>query len=392
MTASMCMRMVLSLTIFGASIAAAAQTPASQVSAATVKPSPAASQPAEPQLPALRVGLAAPALKVAKWVKGEPVEQLKEGNIYVVEFWATWCGPCRATIPHMTELARKHGGQATFIGVSIWERPAEKTEESLLALVEPFVKEMGDKMEYRVAIDGIGREMAQSWMAAADRNGIPCAFIVGKDGKVAWIGHPMSMDTVLEEVIAGTFDVQAEAKRQEAEWRQQQERIKLERPIRDALSAKDYKAAVEAIDKALAAVPAMEEDLVPVRFNSLVQFDQTAAFAYLKTLLEKGVFEKNPYHAFNAAVIVSRNADKIQNPDYALVLAALEKAQAGQQDNPSVLAIYAETLSRVGRNGQAVEIQQKAIQLGEPLVGKGLTQAWVDAQKARLEEYKAKNK
>jgi len=378
--------------VIGASVATGAQVPAQQVKAAEVKPSPAVAQPAEAELPALRVGMPAPALKVAKWVKGEPVEQLKAGNTYVVEFWATWCGPCRATIPHMTELAHKHGAEATFIGISIWERPAEKTEEGILALVEPFVKEMGDKMEYRVAIDGIGREMAQSWMAAADRNGIPCAFLVGRDGKIAWIGHPMSMDKVLQEVIAGTFDVQAEAKRQEVEWRQQQERIKLERPIRDALAAKDYKAAVEAIDKALAVQPDMEEDLMPVRFNGLVQFDESAAFAYLKSLLEKGAFEKNPFYAFNAAAIVNRNADKLKNADYALLLAALEKAQAGQQDNPGVLAVYAETLSRVGRHAQAVEIQQKALQLGEPLVGKGLTQAWIDAQKARLEEYKTKSK
>jgi thiol-disulfide isomerase/thioredoxin len=370
---------------------AASQTAARPVTAAAAR-SPQSAKEAEPELPALRIGMEAPDLKIAKWVKGEPVAEFKAGNVYVVEFWATWCGPCRATIPHMTELARKHSGQATFLGVSIWERPAEKTDEGILALVEPFVKEMGDKMEYRIAVDGIGREMAESWMTAAGKNGIPCAFIVGKDGAIAWIGHPMSMDKVLEDVIAGTFDVKAEAKRQETEWRQQQERAKLERPIRDALAAKDNKAVVEAIDKALAVQPEMEEDLMPVRFNALVQVDEAAGFVYLKTLLEKGSFEKNPYHAFNAGAIVSRNIEKLKNPDFALVVAALEKGQAGEQENPGVLVIYAEMLSRVGRGSDAVAIQQKAVQVGTPLVGKGLTQAWVDAQKARLEEYKTKNK
>jgi thiol-disulfide isomerase/thioredoxin len=370
---------------------AASQTAARPVTAAAAR-SPQSAKEAESELPALRIGMEAPDLKIAKWVKGEPVAEFKAGNVYVVEFWATWCGPCRATIPHMTELARKHSGQATFLGVSIWERPAEKTNEGILALVEPFVKEMGDKMEYRIAVDGIGREMAESWMTAAGKNGIPCAFIVGKDGAIAWIGHPMSMDKVLEDVIAGTFDVKAEAKRQETEWRQQQERAKLERPIRDALAAKDNKAVVEAIDKALAVQPEMEEDLMPVRFNALVQVDEAAGFVYLKTLLEKGSFEKNPYHAFNAGAIVSRNIEKLKNPDFALVVAALEKGQAGEQENPGVLVIYAEMLSRVGRGSDAVAIQQKAVQVGTPLVGKGLTQAWVDAQKARLEEYKTKNK
>jgi thiol-disulfide isomerase/thioredoxin len=390
------------LTVVGLSGVASARTPAKEsntvpataIKAAEAKPSvpQPASEVAEPALPALRIGLPAPALKVAKWVKGEPVAELKTGDVYVVEFWATWCGPCRATIPHVTELAHKHGGQATFIGVSIWERPTEKTDEGILALVEPFVKEMGDKMGYRVATDGIGREMAESWMTAAGRNGIPCAFIVGKDGAIAWIGHPMGMDKVLDEVIAGTFDVQAEAKRQEAEWRQQQERVKLEAPIRAALTAKDNKAVVEAIDKALAVQPEMEEDLMPVRFNALIQVDEAAAFAYLKALLEKGAFEKNPYHAYNAAAIVSRSAGKLKSPDYALVLAALEKAKAGEQENPGVLVFYAEMLSHVGRSAEAVEVQQKAVQAGGPLVGKGVTQAWLDAQKTRLEEYKAKTK
>jgi len=388
--ASTCIRVFLSLAMIGVANAAS-QTAARPVTAAAAR-SPQSAKEAEPELPALRIGMEAPDLKIAKWVKGEPVAEFKAGNVYVVEFWATWCGPCRATIPHMTELARKHSGQATFLGVSIWERPAEKTDEGILALVEPFVKEMGDKMEYRIAVDGIGREMAESWMTAAGKNGIPCAFIVGKDGAIAWIGHPMSMDKVLEDVIAGTFDVKAEAKRQETEWRQQQERAKLERPIRDALAAKDNKAVVEAIDKALAVQPEMEEDLMPVRFNALVQVDEAAGFVYLKTLLEKGSFEKNPYHAFNAGAIVSRNIEKLKNPDFALVVAALEKGQAGEQENPGVLVIYAEMLSRVGRGSDAVAIQQKAVQVGTPLVGKGLTQAWVDAQKARLEEYKTKNK
>ena len=56
----------------------------------------------------LSVGDAAPALKASKWVKGGAVAKLEADKTYVVEFWATWCGPCRVSIPHLTEMAHKY--------------------------------------------------------------------------------------------------------------------------------------------------------------------------------------------------------------------------------------------------------------------------------------------
>src|SRR3954451_6083131 len=161
----------------------------------------------------LHPGDPAPKLYVSKWVKGEPVKEFEKGKVYVVECWASWCGPCRASIPHVTELQSKYKDKGvTVIGMNVWEREPEAAE--------PFVKEMGDKMGYSVALDvtdaahpdpsGAGKT-AKAWLPAAGRNGIPCSFIVDKDTKVAWIGHPMAMDRPLEQVVAGTFDPKKEA-------------------------------------------------------------------------------------------------------------------------------------------------------------------------------------
>ena len=139
----------------------------------------------------LSVGDPAPEMKVSQWIKGAPVESLDPAQTYVVEFWATWCGPCRSTIPHLTELARKFTN-ATFIGVSVWERGENPGEK-----VAKFVETMGDQMGYAVALDAEDGFMAKNWMEAAEQRGIPAAFVV-REGKVAWIGHPMSMEKTLE--------------------------------------------------------------------------------------------------------------------------------------------------------------------------------------------------
>ncbi|QQS07815.1 MAG: redoxin family protein [Phycisphaerales bacterium] len=148
-------------------------------------------------LATLGVGDEAPPIKVEAFLKGDEVKSFKAGHVYVVEFWATWCGPCIKSMPHLSELQAEHKDDATFIGVNVWERYNDKTRDT----VEKFVKKQGDKMAYTVAYDGESGTMAKSYMEAAKKNGIPCAFIVGGDGKIAWIGHPASMDGELQAAI-----------------------------------------------------------------------------------------------------------------------------------------------------------------------------------------------
>ena len=146
------------------------------------------------------LGMPAPELAIAQWVKGQPAD-LKAGrgkNIYVIEFWATWCGPCRTTIPHLTELQKKFKDQqVVVIGVS--DEPAET--------IQPFVDRMGEKMSYTVAADQ-GRKTYAAYMSAFGERGIPHAFVVNKDGVIAWHGHPMAgLDEVVGEMVAGRFDL-----------------------------------------------------------------------------------------------------------------------------------------------------------------------------------------
>ena len=144
----------------------------------------------------LKVGDQAPKLAPGKWVQGEPVSQIAPGKAYLVEFWATWCGPCRQTIPHLNEVYQKYKDKGLIV---IGQDCAEHDQSK----VEPFVKSMGDKMSYRVALDDGDGKMLQTWMEAAGQNGIPTAFLVDKHGRIAWIGHPMGLqDGTIEKVLA----------------------------------------------------------------------------------------------------------------------------------------------------------------------------------------------
>ena len=140
----------------------------------------------------------APELKIAKWVKGEPVSLSADPrNIYLVEFWATYCPPCLVSIPHLTEIQKRFKDKnVTIIGIS-----AEP-----LNVVTAFVKKMGAKMDYHVAIDQ-DAETTTSYMGPEGAIPIPHAFIV-RENKVLWRGNPLGpVDRILDDVIAGKYDL-----------------------------------------------------------------------------------------------------------------------------------------------------------------------------------------
>jgi thiol-disulfide isomerase/thioredoxin len=154
---------------------------------------------------AAALGDAAAPLAVAEWIKGEPViiSEGKGDTIYVVEFWATWCPPCLVSIPHLTELQKKYKDK-NVIFVSVTNEDPQ--------VVRPFVTARGDGMDYRIAIDK-NNGTSRGYMSAFGQNGIPMAFIVDKEGRVAWVGSPMAgLDEALEQVVAGTYDIEAVAR------------------------------------------------------------------------------------------------------------------------------------------------------------------------------------
>ena len=143
----------------------------------------------------LAVGSDAPKLSVEKFMKGDGIASFEPGKVYVLEFWATWCGPCIRAMPHLSQLQRDNP-ELIVVGVAGFERapdPATMEEK-----VRAFLDGRGKDIEFRVALDTDG-SMAQAWMNAAKRRTIPTSMVVGADGKIAFIGSP---DSQLDVAVA----------------------------------------------------------------------------------------------------------------------------------------------------------------------------------------------
>jgi thiol-disulfide isomerase/thioredoxin len=310
----------------------------------------------------LNLGDPAPPMAVSSWIKGDKVESFESGKTYVVEFWATWCGPCRATIPHLTELAHKYKGKGVrFVGVDVWERDT--------SLVKPYLEEMGDKMDYSVALDRVPEKgdanegaMALTWMKAAEENGIPSAFIV-HDGKIAWIGHPMAMDEPLEKVTAGDWDPRAKAAGRLAEKAKERKmmavRQKVYKPFRDG----DYKGVLAAIEEATASDPELTGEFDMIRFAALGKGgDIDAALALGTKLIDT---YKDNAGGLNGVAWYVIDPDLKPEPDPRLAQLALKVARRADElskgENIAVLDTLAMALYRTGDPAEAVATEERAL-------------------------------
>jgi len=140
-----------------------------------------------------KAGQQVPAFKVVT-TAGQPLTQdTYRGNVLILDFFATWCGPCRISIPHLTDMYRKYGKQGLqVLGMSV-DEDGEK-------LVKEFAAE--HHMNYPVALAG------DTVMGSFGIRSVPIMFLVDKKGKLVevyrgfndQIGH--SLETQIKRLLA----------------------------------------------------------------------------------------------------------------------------------------------------------------------------------------------
>lgn len=129
-----------------------------------------------------------PPLSLTGWVNGEVKPDDMKGKVVLVDFYATWCGPCMAAIPHNNELLKKYNSKGlVIVGVCTSKRGQEKMEQT--------VKEKG--IEYPTARDP-DLKSQDAWAV----HYYPTYAVVDRKGIVRIIGlQPGNVEKVVQKLL-----------------------------------------------------------------------------------------------------------------------------------------------------------------------------------------------
>jgi thiol-disulfide isomerase/thioredoxin len=311
----------------------------------------------------------APPLDIETWVKGTAVDAFESDKLYIVEFWATWCGPCRMSMPHLSGLQDKHVDEIAIVGVS-----NEKEEEvtKFLEAEHESGRTWDEVITYTIAVDH-ENATTNAYMKAAQARGIPTAFVVGRDGMIEWIGHPMELDPILPQIAAGDWDRDAARQKRAASLAKEAEEMEVMQIVMTARANKDYDEAITAIDTLLAKYP---DDLnyQANRFRLLIESER---FDEAIQMLQ-AVDASNPDNRDVLNFMAWSATNTHQTP---LLEAAREVMQQLHDASEPKDASLIDTLARVhfalGELDQAIAWQEQAVTLDDK-----------PALQARLEEYR----
>ena len=300
---------------------------------------------AQAQKDTLSVGDRAPFPQLGtdvKLISGPQVTSFKQGQTYVIEFWATWCPPCRKSIPHINRLYKTYKSQ----GLHVWGISDETPD-----IVSPFVARKGAGMSYSVISDTSGG-FDKAYMKAAGMKGIPAAFVVGPSGRVVFIGHPMEpgFARAIKNCTSGKYDpVLAERAKPITE------------NLEKATKARDWRMAHRQIDSLMEMDSWVFSDTMFTKYKIYLneQDDPKAANDYM-------VVQITETYSSKPDVLQDVVYNLITDPELAKADPQLKEqavaalGQALGEDNPQYLAMLALKSHKEGNLAQAVNLQYEA--------------------------------
>lgn len=334
----------------GVCLAAAASAQAPEVA------KPADARPQPPAGPTLKVGDKAPTLAKANWLQGSAVPSWERGQVYVLDFWATWCGPCVAAIPHMNEVHQTLSGKGVnVIGVAVWPSPEMQPTAQ-------FVKDKGEQMAYRICED-VDDALNAEFMQATRSQGIPTVMIVDREGTLAWIGHPQAgMDEALGQIVEGTYDLKGAAAKAARNAELETKAMPIIMEANELASDGKWKEALDKVQEVIDIgynAAALSLTKAQVMIFELGQIDE--GYAYLAGAVDSHL--KDDFMALNEVAWFIVDAPNLPKRDLDLALRAAQRAnEVAEGKNAVVLDTLAKVHSMQGDTPKAIATQKLAVE------------------------------
>ena len=100
------------------------------------------------------------------------------GQVVILDFWASWCGPCKSTMPRLEDFAREMAPDVVLLGVSVDRNATDASDylasnnfDAMIALYESYAAAFSVSLTYAVS-------------------GIPKTYVIDRDGIIRYVGHP----------------------------------------------------------------------------------------------------------------------------------------------------------------------------------------------------------
>jgi len=139
----------------------------------------------------IKVGKKAPIINITDWITNVPKDKTLKGKKVVLEFWATWCGPCIAAIPHLNELQTIYKNRDLYY-VSITDEPIAKVNR-ILKRVDFKSIVVSDQTRKTQISFGDGKKGLEAY---------PLTVLIDNNGIVKWIGEPKNLNqTVMNDFV-----------------------------------------------------------------------------------------------------------------------------------------------------------------------------------------------
>lgn len=287
------------------------------------------------------------AIGKADFLQGKPPASWKKGELYILECWATWCGPCVAVIPHVDALYDQYKDQGlNVIGMNVWEDGKDK--------VAGFLEDKGDGMSYPVAYVGKGGQFEEKWLKAAGVRGIPHAFVV-MDGKYLFSTHPANLkEETIKELLAGgdkAAEVVSQIQQAEANKgavQEQMQAFQAASQAGDTTAMENAIKKIEELDSGSAYLGRMKADL------AVAKKDWEGATTMLTAM-------DDARDATMAALgILMATDESTEEPPAALLKVIAAKLGESPMDNPSIKAARARAQWKAGLKDEARATAQAA--------------------------------